>query len=367
MLMRWCDPVLVAAVRAAEATFTEDQVIATVPCSLGGAAPAVPDPPDLDFNAKARIKAGLGPSWYNLLDDLRSRIMISRIELAGIPASDPRAIPVNIPPSYVNCYEFDFRTDTVSSPVGVWSSVTATLTTEACATDDDTEGPLPLTRAMLTYCDDALVDHYETADMADRLAAEIRADRLHPDRWRRYAGVSMFDIDRVERPWKARLEPAKEQLLADFRARIASSAIELTGLQIEPLLAGERRPLSAAWAERMHFDLHQQSVRVEGYVFVDVVAKAMPPRLGVPGEVASGKTKASRGRPRFPMAKMIAIARDDPDLNKGPKKRRANYLVSEFTRLHPSSDRPAYRTILDHANKIYAAAATDAAPLKPLK
>jgi hypothetical protein len=55
MVLRWCEPALVDAVRAAEVPFTDDQVVAACPCSLGGAAPAAPAPLAIDPKAITRI------------------------------------------------------------------------------------------------------------------------------------------------------------------------------------------------------------------------------------------------------------------------------------------------------------------------
>lgn len=122
---------------------------------------------------------------------------------------------------------------------------------------------------MLTWCDDVLVDRYETADTARRLVQDIGQGFRHPAHERRYAGASTFDLHLVE-PWAERLEPARTALQTDFAARIASGGIELIGLQTEPALAADRTSLSPAWAERIRFDWRNETVRVEGVQFVDV-------------------------------------------------------------------------------------------------
>ncbi len=364
MVLRWCDPVLVDAVRAAEAPFTEDQVIAACPCSLGGAAPAVPDPPDLDFDAIARIQAGFGPPWNNLVADLRSRIMISRIALTGIDASDPEAMPVSIPPSLANQYGFDFGASTVVWSRGKWFSVTAVLTTEAAAIDDGVEAPLPLEQAMLTWCNDVLVDRYETAAIADHLAQDIRQGRWRPGQERRNAGISTFDLHLVD-PWAGRLQSAKAAVQTDFSARIASGDVELSGLQTEPAFAAERAPLSAAWAKRMQFDWKRQAVRIESALFVDVlgITKAA---VRVAQAQCAGQSRR-RGRPSYPLEQLAAIARDRGAKRAPTKEREADILLEEFRRWYPAARPPKARTIQDHVEEIYATAAGNAGPLKPLK
>lgn len=366
MLLRWCDPTLVEAVQVVEAQFTEDQVKAVCPCSLGGAAPGELNSADLDPDAIARIQPAFAMVWHNLNADLRSRIMISRIELRGIPPqASAGAAPEPVPPSYVNQYDFDFTTNSILWPRGGWRAVTASLCTEAANLDEIGSEPLPLSQAMLTWCDDALVDRYETALMADRLAAEIRAGRLHPDRERRYAGVSIFDIDRVERPWRTRLKQAVKELHADFRARLASGVIELHGLQTEPVLAAERRRLSVAWAERMRFDWKRQSIEIENALFVDVFGVAKMAAAGADVQVVTPPRR--RGRPKFPLNDFVAIVRDRGTRRAATNEREADILLAEFRRIHPLAKPPTARTIQVHVDEIYAAAADDAATLKSLK
>jgi hypothetical protein len=356
MVLRWCEPALVDAVRAAEVPFTEDQVVAACPCSLSGAAPAAPARMDFDPDATTHIQAGLRMPWSNLMADLRARVMMSRITLTGVPATDPQAVPASIPPSYANQYEFDFSSNTVTWFRGKWLAVTAALTTEAVALGEAGETPLPLKQAMLTWCDDVLVDRYETADTARQLAQDIRQGFRHPAHERRYAGASTFDLHLIE-PWAERLEPARVALQTDFAARIASGEIELTGSQTEPALAADRTSLSPAWAGRMKFDWRNGTVQVGGVRFVDVsgVRRATPtaPETGSGGESRRG------GRPSFPMEEMVEIARrrgSRESTNKGA----ASALLDEFKVQFPQRRAPSHRTVVDHVAEIYRGAALKA-------
>lgn len=364
MVLRWCEPALVDAVRAAEVPFTEDQVIAACPCSLGGAAPAAPAPLDFDPDGVDRIQASLRMPWGNLMADLRARVMMSRVTLTGVPATDQQAVPACIPPSYVNRYDFDFSANTVTWFRGKWLAVTAALTTEAVALGDAGEAPLPLKQALLTWCDDVLVDRYETADTARQLAQDIRQGFRHPAQERRYAGASTFDLHLIE-PWAERLEPARMALQTDFAARIASGEIELTGLQTEPALAADRTSLSPAWAERMRFDWRKQTVRIKGVQFVDVFGVRRTAPTGP--ETKSGGQPRRRGRPNFPMEEMVAIARERMRIRESNVAREAELLLKEYRARHADAKPPAVRTIEDHVTKIYAAAARDTGPLKPPK
>ena len=355
-VLRWCDPVLVDAVKNAEAPFTEDQILAACPCSLGGGAPAVPDPPDLDSDAVARVQVGFSRPWNNLIADLRRRIMISRIVLTGIEASDPEAIRVTIPPSYVSQYEFDLVGSTIVWSRGKWLSVTASLTTEAAAIEDCAKAPLPLKQAMLTWCDDLLVDRYETADLARQLAQDIRQGFRFPARERRYAGVSTFDLHLVE-PWAERLEGAKTAVQTDFAARIACREIELTGLQTEPALAADSTSLSPAWAGRMKFNWQNGMVQVGGVRFVEVsgIRKTTPnaPETDFGGQPERG------GRPGFPMNEMVEIARQ-LDSRESTNKGAASALLNEFKTQFPDRQAPSHRTVVDHVAEIYRKAALKA-------
>ena len=296
--------------------------------------------------------------------DLRARVMMSRVTLTGVPATDPQAVSADIPPSYANQYEFDFSADTVTGFRGKWLAVTAALTTEAVALDGADGAPLPLKRAMLTWCDDVLVDRYETADTARQLAQDIRQGFRDPAQERRYAGVSTFDLHLIG-PWAARLESARIALQTDFAARIASGEIKLTGLQTEPALAADRTSLSSAWAGRLKFDWRNGTVQVGGVRFVDVsgvrrttpTAPATEPRA----------TPRRRGRPGFPMDEMVAIARQRLRIRESNIAREAELLLKEYGARHAEAKPPKVRTIEDHVTKIYAAAARDTGPLKPLK
>lgn len=333
MLLRWCDPALVAAVKAAEAPFAEDQVKALGPCILGGAAPALQNPPDLGPNMVDRIQQGLGPPWNALVADLCSRIMVGRIQLAGVPATaDAESISVPIPLAYVNSYDFNFATDTVTWYRGSWHAVTASLNTEAASLDEAADHPLPLNKALLTWCDDALVDRYETAHAACQIGRDLRQGPPRRGHDRLYAGLSMSDLEHVEHLWGERREPARTALHADFRARVANGKIELIGLQTEPVLATKRSRLPPVWAERMRFDWQRQTVRVEGTLFVDVTGAAIPPG---PKEKSQAETAAPRkgpGRPGLSMAELVVIAGQRLGKREPTNKGEANVLCDEFRR-----------------------------------
>ena len=288
--------------------------------------------------------------------DLRARVMMSRITLTGVPATDPQATPACIPPSYVDQYDFDFSANTVFWFRGKWLAVTAALTTEAVALDGAGEAPLALKQAMLTWCDDVLVDRYETADTARRLAQDIRQGFRHPAHERRYAGASTFDLHLVE-PWAERLEPARVALQADFAARIASGEIELIGLQTEPALAADRTSLSPAWAGRMRFDWRNGTVQVGEVRFVEVsgVRRTTP----TAPETEAGSQPQQGGRPGFPMEEMVEIARrrgSRESTNKGA----ASALLDEFKAQFPQRRAPSHRTVVDHVTEIYRRAALKA-------
>ena len=365
-LLRWCDPALVQNIRAVEAEFSVDQIMAACPCNLEGTAPSVRDRAEVDPVEVERARQRFRQPWNSLVADLHSRIMASRIELAGVPTgSSPPAPAKRIPPSYAAKYDFDFILNTVRWHHGGWTDVTASLSTEAAHLDDDASQPFPLKAALLTWSDELLVDPFETAQMVCQLANEVRRGRLPASRERLYAGVSVYDIEPFEPQWRGRLEPARTELIADFRARISRGEIQLTGLQTEPVLALEPGPLSPAWAERMQFDWQRQTTRVEGALFVDVVAVVREARLPVKSKAIN--QPARRGRPSFPMEKLIAIACDRQDVRISNRKREADALLAEFQRRHPSVKPPAVRTIEDHEAEIYVAAVGNAGTVKTLK
>jgi hypothetical protein len=171
----------------------------------------------------------------------------------------------------------------------------------------------------------------------------------------------MFDIDRVERPWRARLKPATLELEADFRARLARGEIELTGLQTGPGLARERSPLSPVWADHMKFDWQRQSVTVEGAAFIDVTGNV--PIVEAAAQAPDVAPAPERGRPRFPTDKMTAIARSRRAVRLQNNKAEAGMLLAEFCRLHPFHKPPELRTIINHLKKLYAVGDEDSAPL----
>jgi len=115
----------------------------------------------------------------------------------------------------------------------------------------------------------------------------------------------------------------------------------------------------------MQFDWRKGVIRVGSVLFDDVtgLAKAATPQP----KPETSDTPGPRGRPPFPMADMVAIARTRLGVREGSNKREADALLQEFRQLHPRVKPPTVRTIEDHVAKVYAAAAEDAAPLNPLK
>ena len=353
MLVRWCAPTLVAAVRTAEAKFTDDQIRAACPCSLGGAAPAVRNQNELNPKTLDWVQQCLRVPWNDLVADLRSRIMASRIELTGVPAGSGEGTkPQRIPPSYVEAYAFDFVSNAVLWHQGGWGAVTASLNTEAADLEHEPDRPLPLRTAMLSLCDEALVDRYETAKMATDIVRAVRQGSLPSDRRRLCARNSETERGILEYPWMAQLAPARAELLADFRTRIATGEVELVGLQTAPVLAAEPARLSPAWAMRMQFDWRQQTVSVERALFVDVVG-TVKQRTATP---RTSNQPPKRGRPSFPMDELVAIACTRLGTRAASRKGEADALLAEFQRRHPSTKPPTVRTIEDHVARIYATA-----------
>ncbi|MBI0539632.1 hypothetical protein D9599_29450 [Roseomonas sp. KE2513] len=213
---------------------------------------------------------------------------------------------------------------------------------------------------MLTLCGEILVDRYEMAKMATDVVHACRQNRLSSKYGRVYAGLTAFGLDILEHPWMERLKLAEQDLLADFRAQLASGKIELLGLQTEPVLARELAPLAPTWAERMQFDWQQQTVRVAGALFADVVGR--PKQPAVRDELVNQRPK--RGRPRFPMDEMVTIACTRLGTRTSSRKGEANALLAEFRKRHPSATPPTVRTIEGHVKEIYAAAARNEGALK---
>jgi hypothetical protein len=308
----------------------------------------------------------LGPAWRALLADFRARVAIGRIRLDGTPTDEnAEAVSVPLPLVYAKSYDFDLAANTVNWHRGAWRSVWATLNTRAASVGAPPGAPIPLDRVPVTWCDEELVDRYETAEVAAQLLHEAASRDRPAGHSRRFAGLSRLDIDFLQEDWRRFLAPAKEALHTDFRTRIADGRIQLFGLQIAPQLAPERARLSSTWAGRMQFDWRTQTVKIEGAIFADVEGVQAPFML--PADRKPAAPKRERGRPGFPMDELVAIARTRLSLRLSNNQREADMLLREFRRLHQSARPPGVRTIKDHVTKIYAAAEEDAVSLKPPK
>jgi hypothetical protein len=84
------------------------------------------------------------------------------------------------------------------------------------------------------------------------------------------------EIEDAQQAILAQREIADAAVLRDFRARIASGEIILTGLRTKPLLDSGRSIIPCEWAELLELDWDESSVRAAEVVFVAVTAEHRP-------------------------------------------------------------------------------------------
>jgi hypothetical protein len=144
----------------------------------------------------------------------------------------------------------------------------------------------------MAWCDPGLAAAYETAT-----TASVPPTPARPGGWFRARPQSIETLRQdAIRERQAKLRAAAEAekarcwaaLLADFRARVGTGEIRLTGLQLSPNPARERAHLPPVWATKMKLLPFKGRVTLGDAVFVDVTAeRAREADLPVPAQISA--------------------------------------------------------------------------------
>lgn len=140
---------------------------------------------------------------------------------------------------------------------------------------------LPLAKAMLAWCDPALIDAVK--------AAERRFIPFHLNDFYQRTGGVLFRLlpdaevrdPQTEGSWPSSpsytwLTAAWEAVERDFRHRLTTE-IYLMGVQIAPQPETESRPIPQAWASDASLDLARSALGFAGRRYVAVTASKEPP------------------------------------------------------------------------------------------
>jgi hypothetical protein len=240
---------------------------------------------------------------------------------------------------------------------------------------------LPLVKALAAFCDPILVERRREIE---RQAASVptrwlenswNSDPCHP---LHHGGLVL----RRTRPrtWSDTLRSERNQiwneLLADFRRRIASGDVVLVGLQVAPTLAQSKSRIPSVWAGLLKFEVARGAVTARDVKFIHVTAALskpeaefiavggnVPPPRSVADDVPDRPTRRG-GRENFgPLIEEALQARwDDIEARKAIDGKLAwttmaemllRWLKAQYPQRDANGQLPAPRTIENKLSKTY--------------
>jgi hypothetical protein len=239
---------------------------------------------------------------------------------------------------------------------------------------------LPLWKAALAWCDPALVRDLRDAFTEYTQAYGFRPrENPFPSRFELNASADLLLAEMAGAIQPATSAPdiqwrgAAHAVTQDFRRRLAAGEVELDGLRVKPQLEMSRSHIPPAWSELIELEWAKETIRAWDTEFVQVRgrrgstprAQAAEPQAFVAPRRRS-PTRA-KGRPPFPIDKLVRIAAERHEARKPTNKEDATELLKIFRERHPNIQPPAHRTVSDHVAEIYTKAAEAERPVKPQK
>lgn len=213
----------------------------------------------------------------------------------------------------------------------------------------------PLWEAAIAWCDPQLVDELRSA-LADYKSFLMFGSDLEspmPNAPHQLTAFALLLGREAFVVAARRHTSALEKLEADLRTRIAAGTLLAWGVRVEPTLERHRTQLSCDWGHALRFDWPKGSVAFGSHRFVGVVCAPGPGRAAL-APPAFDAEKLSGGRPSWPFAELVAIARSRQ--RQRPAKREAKELLATFRERHPDLTPPAEDSIKTRLAKIYRAA-----------
>jgi hypothetical protein len=249
-LLRWSDPVLIEAVRQAEAPFASDSLMAHGRFDLGGGASRTSpdDDEDDDEDDAEHARRRLSAAWERLRQDFRDRIQRGEIHLQGVQTAPERqSHPAPLNGLWAAEFSFDFPAGRIvvgpTHPLR-YAAVVASRTpfTSSDAVPQPSEAALSITPATVASLDDetilALLEEH-----AARVIATEDAKLIAPGK------ISLMPIIRRKMLHRAEqgeicltLADEAKALAAWIETKVMSHQVPTVG-RIENVLRGEYRLL----------------------------------------------------------------------------------------------------------------------------
>ncbi|MBR0642925.1 hypothetical protein [Plastoroseomonas hellenica] len=214
---------------------------------------------------------------------------------------------------------------------------------------------LPLWEAAARYCAKRLVKEHQAA-FDNYRSFLIGGSELELPRMRGPGNLTLMSLLVSREVFVAaarRHSRALADLETDFRRHIAAGTVSVWGVQVEPTLDRHRTRLSWDWGDALEFDWENNAVVFGKHRFASISCAIGPGRSAL-APASAAVAKRSPGRPTWPIAELIEIARGRQ--RQRPAQVEARELLAIFRKRHPDLTPPAEDSIKIKLGKIYRAA-----------